>query len=344
MPRKQLDARLRTIVEILKALATERVHDLACDHGLVGAHYASAFPNKEVYLSDIASQPLERAKELIDILHLKNTHCFLSNGLERHTVYPFDAVVLAGLSGETIWRILKQDARIATDNYQDRVPLFIVAQPMQLAAKLKLALYLHDFAILHESLVLDKGRVQEVILLVNQPYPAWQLDTNLEARISHMAKLEGQKSFLTQSLTRKYLENWQRNLKDSLGLTNSFSEQDVQVVLQKIVQLNAEFVAKGEVNKNLQLLIALITCGLTNLLNYGKSTASNALAMNLDLTDLKMKLTNLPYEQSMSENGQYIANLLKYYEHKLPHIRAKIAHAPINEKYFWQSVLACLGF
>lgn len=343
MPRKQLDARLRTIVEILKALATERVHDLACDHGLVGAHYASAFPDKEVYLSDIAEQPLERAKELINLLQLKNTHCFLSNGLEKHSIHPFDAVVLAGLSGETIWRICKQDVRIAACDYRKRIPLFIVAQPMQLAAKLKLALYLHDFAILHESLVMDKGRIQEVILLVNQPYQALHLDAKLESRISNFVKAEGQKFIFSQAVTRTCLENWHKNLKVELGLANDFSEPDVQVVLKKLVQINADFVEKKEVNTSLQLLKALIVCGLTSLLTYGQSAEKEVLATSVCLPALKSKLTNLTNERWISSDMRYLANLLKYYEHKLPHLKTKLLHAPISEKVFWQSILACLG-
>lgn len=359
MAAKKLEARLATIMAVLEALACERVHDLACDHGLVGAAYASAFPNRQVYLSDIANQPLDRAKTLLRQLNLANTHCFLSDGLSEHQdIEAYDAVVLAGLSGESIWRIFKQDKRIAACKYQDRLPLFIVAQPMQLAAKFKLAAYLHDFAILHESLVLDKGRVQEIILLVNQPYYALNLKSGLCTKLCDLANQLGQVSLFARKEILTYLQTWQKYLRASISLPLNWQTNDVQLVLDTIATLYGKYACATDVNTiqpssiNLtlqtkeawQTLLALTVCGLGALVSYGEKICSKIMPTVVNYADLKARKGTLLEAAISNHEARYLSNLLQYYQHKLPHLQTKVLHAPASERAFWQAVLASLGF
>lgn len=353
MSDKQLDPRLATIVAILKALACKRVHDLACDHGLVGAAYASAFPNYEVYLSDIACQPLSRAKELLSRLHLTNTHCLLSDGLQQHEeVSPLDCVVLAGLSGETIWRILKKDPRLAAPNYRERVPLFVIAQPMQIGAKFKLAAYLHDFAILHESLVLDKGRVQEIILLCNQPYYAMNISCDIQNRLIKLAAKLGQDSLFLHHDIYTYLKTWQKNLPDKLSLLADLQSNDVQQILQNVCLSYGEFqknrapkIASAyseQANNVWQTLLALIACSLSSLLTLGDKSNASVLSTSVNYQNLLAKLELVKQTKLLGAKDVYLQNVVQYYQHKLPHLRTKNCYAPDNEKAFWRSILACL--
>lgn len=345
MADKQLEPRLATIVAILEALACYRVHDLACDHGLVSAAYASAFPLSEVFASDIASKPLARAKDLLlSKLKLNNVHCLLSDGLSKHEkVEAGDSVVLAGLSGETLWQIICNDKRLAALDYKDRVPLFIVAQPMQLAAKFKLAAYLHDFSILHESLVLDKGRVQEVILLQNYPYQALQIKQAQTDRLLKLAKNCGQAMLLADRDKVKQLALWQQTCKAKIGLNSNWRSDDVQVILTEITKLYNQASQIEQKADYWQYLLALINCGLTALLTVGEANLPLEFPKWVNYPALCGDKTLNLAGPKVSAKAEYLDVLLKYYKHKLAYLYTKVEHVPSEEKALWQAFLHCLN-
>lgn len=319
---RHLDPRLDLIVQILRLLPSTGLHDLACDHGLVAAAYASYFPHKSVYASDIAAQPLRRARTLIEQLHLTNVKCFLSDGIKEHSnLQDYDSVVIAGLSGESIWRILAADPRIAAGDYHERTPLFIIAQPMQLNAKLKLALWLHDFAVLGEVLVEDKGRVQEIILIVNQPYRALDLQ---QIPLSDLRKFYIDRTGGTILDDKKFwekLSRWQANLPP-----HSPIHADLQLIWREAIALTES----ERKNKEWSYLLALLAIGLQADITFATKKAAPESLPVISRRELAAC--------SCACKKEYAAFLLRFYETKYRYLSTKVCHAPKEEQAFWQSI------
>ena len=104
----KMSVRLREIAELLRGPSKLRAADVGCDHGYVSIYLVTHGIAKSCVAMDVRSGPLSGAKEnvaeygLSDIIETR-----LSDGLKELSPGEADALVIAGMGGNLMRRILE---------------------------------------------------------------------------------------------------------------------------------------------------------------------------------------------------------------------------------------------
>lgn len=154
--------RLDTIIEMIPSGA--RLADVGCDHAYVsisavlrGAAFA--------YASDVREGPLSRAKQNIKAADLDGRIITaLADGLDGAEKYDPDTVVIAGMGGELIARII-DGAPFVKNN------VTLILQPMTSSAELRGYLISNGFEITRERLAYEDGRIYQIIVCKHTGIP-----------------------------------------------------------------------------------------------------------------------------------------------------------------------------
>ncbi len=151
-----LNSRLLLAAELLGEVET--VCDIGTDHALLPIYLVKNKQAKRVVACDIAKGPLAKAKENV----LKNgvadkISLRLANGLDGVKPNECEAVIIAGMGGETIAEIISRAPWLKTAKQT------LVLQPMTADDRLREFLVHEGFEILTEKCTFSAGRVYTVI-------------------------------------------------------------------------------------------------------------------------------------------------------------------------------------
>lgn len=142
-----LDNRLKKIAECIQP--GEIVADVGCDHGYLSAYLALRRKIDFIYASDLHTKPLDSAARTIAHWNVeKQVQLLQSDGLEK-IPQNVSTIIIAGMGGELIMRILEQAKWILRPN------MHLVLQPMSFLPELRAFLYRHGFAIKEEFPIID---------------------------------------------------------------------------------------------------------------------------------------------------------------------------------------------
>ena len=137
--------------------AGERVADIGTDHGSLPVYLVTQGIAPMAFAGDVNPGPLEKARETIAQYGCGDrVFPVLGNGLQPLSPSQVDTLVLAGMGGELIARILKEAPWCREKK--------LVLQPMTGADKLRQWLYQAGFVICLEKVVRDSGKLYTVIL------------------------------------------------------------------------------------------------------------------------------------------------------------------------------------
>jgi len=101
----QLSLRLKTVAD--SVTGGSRVADVGCDHAYIAIHLAENNIAPRVIAMDVNKGPLSKARDNIELRGLKDRiETRLSDGLARLTPGEADTVVIAGMGGALMARIL----------------------------------------------------------------------------------------------------------------------------------------------------------------------------------------------------------------------------------------------
>lgn len=154
----KLDNRLKEIVIILGK--NEIVVDVGCDHGYVANYLIEEDLAKLVYATDISKPSLEKNIEFSKLRGNENkVISILGNGLFPVKDKNFDAVIMAGMGGELIMKIIDD----AFDFIQKKT---LILQPMTARVELRKYLGEKGFKIEKESIIRDGNKFYEIIRAV----------------------------------------------------------------------------------------------------------------------------------------------------------------------------------
>ncbi|NLD17430.1 MAG: SAM-dependent methyltransferase [Tissierellia bacterium] len=154
----KLDNRLKEIVKILGK--NEIVVDVGCDHGYVANYLIEEDLAKLVYATDISKPSLEKNIEFSKLRGNENkVISILGNGLFPVKDKNFDAVIMAGMGGELIMKIIDD----AFDFIQKKT---LILQPMTARVELRKYLGEKGFKIEKESIIRDGNKFYEIIRAV----------------------------------------------------------------------------------------------------------------------------------------------------------------------------------
>lgn len=168
---KQLDGRLSCIAGMVPPSRT--VVDVGTDHGLLIAHLVGTGAAQRGIATDINPGPLAKAATLLRHRGLtRQVDALLTDGLRGLPRGEIDTVIVAGMGGELILRIL-------LDWPHHRTPgITYLLQPMTKASRLRAALWQAGFCLRVERCCAAGGRGYTVMMAdwvgVPQLYLPWQ--------------------------------------------------------------------------------------------------------------------------------------------------------------------------
>ena len=141
--------------------AANHAADIGCDHGRLSVALLQQGRTRFVTASDISGPSLEKARLLAQKCGLsERMHTVVSDGISHLSIGCADAIIIAGMGGELIARILSAAPDVA--HSADA----IVMQPMRGVEELRRFLRENGFRITDERLVLDAGRIYQIISAV----------------------------------------------------------------------------------------------------------------------------------------------------------------------------------
>lgn len=213
--------RLDLIVSLIDVGA--RIADIGCDHAYVtiaalekGAEFA--------YASDVREGPLSRAKENIKSAGFEEKSVTaLADGLDGAEKYAPDTVIIAGMGGELIARIIN-DAPFLKEN-----SVKLILQPMTSQYELRKYLCENGFEIKSEHLSEEDGRLYQIIVCAYSGKSQIYSDTELEAGKNHVEKE------YVKPLYEKYIRKYKKiiNGKKQSGADTSYEEKILKELSEK---------------------------------------------------------------------------------------------------------------
>lgn len=137
--------------------ACNTLADIGTDHGFLPLYLLKIKKISHAICADINAAPLESAKRNFSANGLEAGADFrLGNGMAVIGKNEADVAVIAGMGGDTIAEIIEADA--------SQTPRFVL-QPMTKTERLRLWLNVNGWGIESWTLVLDAGRLYEIMLI-----------------------------------------------------------------------------------------------------------------------------------------------------------------------------------
>lgn len=149
-----LDARLTAIERMVPSCPCAA--DIGADHGFLGVHLLARGKCERVQFLDISASSLKKAARLVRRLGLEGRADFAVGDGAQALLYPAQAVVVAGMGGQTIAGIVERGAGRLADS-------LLVLQPNVAIPELRLRLSRAGFCIVDEDLARAGGRWYVVI-------------------------------------------------------------------------------------------------------------------------------------------------------------------------------------
>ena len=146
---------------IINYVNNEIVADIGTDHGYVATELIKRGQAKRVIASDVRQGPLNAAIENINKYGMGDViETRLGSGLSVIKPYESDLAVIAGMGGELIIEIIKEDNETARS-------MKLVLQPMNAQYELRHFLIENEFMIEKEDIVCEGNRVYNVMIVKN---------------------------------------------------------------------------------------------------------------------------------------------------------------------------------
>ncbi len=159
------DGRLLAIAQQVRTGVT--VYDIGTDHAYLPTYLVGKGIAPCAVAADVAEGPLSRARQTVAEAGLTGRiETVLSDGLQNICLVPPCDVVIAGMGGDLMVRILSEKPQIRCPN------ICLILQPMTKPEHLRRYLAENGFAITHES-VAEEGKLYEILCCryTNEPYP-----------------------------------------------------------------------------------------------------------------------------------------------------------------------------
>lgn len=150
----KLSKRLSACAELVGGGA--RLADIGCDHGYVPVFLVQSGKIRSAVACDINEGPLSSCRALVKEQGLENKiQCVLSNGFEKIDNNAFDDVLIAGMGGELIAKILSDCSCISKKH--------LVLNPMSHSELVRKWLYDNGFSINNDLIIKDGSHYYNVL-------------------------------------------------------------------------------------------------------------------------------------------------------------------------------------
>lgn len=151
-----MNKRLQTISEYINS---KGFVDVGTDHGYLPIFMAENGYKGKIFASDVNVDPLNKAIRNAKEAGLSDKiEFFLCDGLEKCPRDEIDTIVVAGMGGDMIVKILDEGFWCMSSDYK------LILQPMSKQEILRYWLVYNDFEINHELQVEENGTIYQIIV------------------------------------------------------------------------------------------------------------------------------------------------------------------------------------
>ena len=215
----ELPPRLQAIADWVPSGA--RMADIGTDHGYLPIWLLQEKRIPSAIATDIGKQPLQRARQSADRygVEMSFRQC---DGLDAISPSEVDAIVIAGMGGETIIHILQ--AASWTKN-----GMKLLLQPMSKPELLRRWLAENGYAIYRERLVMDRGTIYPILLATGG-----MMDIPSEGLACYGYAGE------QDPLFAQYLQQWINKTKHALSGLEKSTNADIQTRHRDMARLLEE--------------------------------------------------------------------------------------------------------
>lgn len=148
--------RLRQIVDWIPR--DQVVADVGCDHGLVPLALVERGDNKRIIASDVSAPSLQKLIDVVKENDLEDViDCRVTDGLQGMEEDHVETIVIAGMGGHLIARILEEGIEVA------KKAKHLLLSPHTASDVVRKTLHRLGFAIVRETVVEDAGKFYELI-------------------------------------------------------------------------------------------------------------------------------------------------------------------------------------
>ncbi len=206
-----LDTRLKTISEFVRK--DSFVCDVGTDHAYLPCYLLQKAITSHCVACDINEHPLNQARaNIAQFGFTKQIKTILSDGLQNVPSEQAEDIIIAGMGGELILKIL-----LAASYTKDKSKRLIL-QPMTNVPYLRKSLYENGFEIIEEKPVIDKNHCYTVMLVEYRG-----ICLQIDDVCSHLGKIPEQKS---QEAKQYIKRQYDKIIKIAMGLKMSSQNQD----------------------------------------------------------------------------------------------------------------------
>ena len=148
----------RKLLLISKLVKGECVADVGCDHAKLSI-YLALTKNIKLYACDVRKKPLEKAKENAKKYGVYEKIDFiLSDGL-KNVPSSVDCVVVAGMGGKLIERIIFEQSFVRNENIR------LILQPQSFLYDVRVNLYRNGFYIEKELHIIEHRKCYDILVV-----------------------------------------------------------------------------------------------------------------------------------------------------------------------------------
>lgn len=156
----ELSNRLQTIASFV----TEGycVADVGTDHGYIPIYLTKNGTCPKAYAMDVNPEPLKRAQQhIIEEDAQEKIQCILSDGLNQLPCGEVDSIVIAGMGGDLVVKILENGQKQLSDIKE------LILSPQSHLERVRHFLHHHGFRILREEFLKEDGKYYVVMRAVH---------------------------------------------------------------------------------------------------------------------------------------------------------------------------------
>jgi tRNA (adenine22-N1)-methyltransferase len=156
----ELSKRLQAVAD--SVTPGNRVADVGCDHAYISIYLIEHDISTKVVAMDVNRGPLERAKENIDRKgYGSRIQVRLSNGVEKLEPDEADSILIAGMGGALVIRILEEGSHAVRQCKE------LILQPQSEIPLVRKYLHEIGFAIIEEQMLEEDGKYYDIIKAVH---------------------------------------------------------------------------------------------------------------------------------------------------------------------------------
>lgn len=231
----QLSKRLSAVAQLVTI--TGILADVGTDHGYIPVYLTGKEQIKKAIAMDVNQGPLERAQEHIHQYGLENRiETRLSDGLQALKPKEVEGIVIAGMGGNLMKRILMQGEQVAHTAKE------LILQPQSEVMEFRKFLWESGYTIVAEDMVLEDGKYYPMMRVV---YENAQKEIPDVLALKYGEKLLEQKHpvlkqyLLWQKMQKeKILGNLQKNAKKDISSRKEEIEEELSYIAHALEKID----------------------------------------------------------------------------------------------------------